>query len=258
MPRVIKADDHREFCVPSAGPLHLDDVAAKARRTILFARRQAEGIVAEAREQAEDARCREDQGGYADGLDRGRAEGLAEGRRQAAQEAREQLRPELRELIGLAKGIIAEIETARARLADRATGELLELALELAGKVVGEVSVRDPSAARANVDKVLELAGRGGQVTLKVNPAQLAHLREYCAELPAALAVGGRVELVGDQGIAPGGVRLVMGHGELDATIQTQLNNIVEALLGPREAPPWPGPDVNRDARADEGSDGRV
>ena len=67
------------------GPLHLADLAAEAKRTILFARRRGASILAEAREEAELVRQEGDRSGYADGF----ARGLAEGRQQAAEKATE-------------------------------------------------------------------------------------------------------------------------------------------------------------------------
>ena len=85
MSRVIKAQSRRESWPPSVGPLHLADLAAEAKRTILFARRRGASILAEAREEAELVRQEGDRSGYADGF----ARGLAEGRQQAAEKATE-------------------------------------------------------------------------------------------------------------------------------------------------------------------------
>lgn len=85
MSRVIKAQSRRESCPPSVGPLHLADLAAEAKRTILFARRRGASILADAREEAELVRQEGDRSGYADGF----ARGLAEGRQQAAEKATE-------------------------------------------------------------------------------------------------------------------------------------------------------------------------
>jgi len=53
MSRVIKAQSRRESCPLSVAPLHLSDLAAEAKRTILFARRRDASILAEAREEVE-------------------------------------------------------------------------------------------------------------------------------------------------------------------------------------------------------------
>lgn len=147
-------------------PLHLDDLAAEAKRTILFARRRAASILAEAREEAQLVRQEGDRSGHADGF----ARGLDEGRRRAAEKATE--------LTELAKTVVAELNGARARIA------------EVLGLVVGD-----------------EL------VTAKVSPSQLAGLREYFPGFAAELVRGGAVELAGDERIAGGDVEIVRRDG---------------------------------------------
>lgn len=166
MSRVIKAQTRRESCPLSVGPVHLDDLAAEGKRTIIFARRRAASILAEAREEAQLVRQEGDRSGHADGF----ARGLDEGRRQAAEKATE--------LAELAKTVVAELDAARATIA------------EVLGLVVG--------------DKL---------VTAKVSPSQLAGLREYFAEFATELVRGGAVELAGDERIARGDVEIVCPDG---------------------------------------------
>jgi hypothetical protein len=42
--------------------------------------------------------------------------------------------------------------------------------------------------------------------------------------------------LVSDESVSPGGVRVQVGSGEIDATIETQLAKVAETLLGGRAA----------------------
>jgi flagellar biosynthesis/type III secretory pathway protein FliH len=113
-----------------------------------------------------------------------------------------------------------------------ARGEMLEFAIELARKIVGRVAECDPRAAQANLGKALELAVAGGGVTVLVSPAQLEMLQGHAAELVEVLRLRGRVNLRGDETVGRGGVRLLSRQGEIDATIRTQLDNVVEALCG--------------------------
>ncbi|HUU59625.1 MAG TPA: hypothetical protein VMZ50_08780, partial [Phycisphaerae bacterium] len=85
MPRIVKADPAHQRDPELTAPLHLDDVAAEAKRMIRYAQRQADRILAEAREQAETARLADDQAGYSEGFARGRREGYAEGRQAGLQ-----------------------------------------------------------------------------------------------------------------------------------------------------------------------------
>ena len=109
---------------------------------------------------------------------------------------------------------------------------MLDFALELAAKIVGRIAAEGATAARENLRKALELAEASAAVCVKVNPAQLAGLNLCLPELLEALGRSGEVRMVGDEAVSPGGVKVQTDCGEIDATIETQWANVVEALLG--------------------------
>jgi flagellar biosynthesis/type III secretory pathway protein FliH len=229
MGHVIKAAERRESSPVTVGPLHLDDVAAEAKRTVLAARRQAERILARAREQADAVEQDAARSGYARGLEHGRQAGREAGRREAAEAARRSLREQADALADLVRKISTALASAWRPPAAR---DALALAVELAEKIVGRVSVSDVAAAEANLAKALELSCRARRLTVRVNPAQLSALREACGELAGRLGADGPVTLVADERIAPGGVEVTTPSGRVDATIRTQMDNVVQAVLG--------------------------
>jgi len=208
----------------------LSGLAAEAQTVMLDARQQAARVLAEARSQADASREAAAAKGYAEGLARGSSDGydkgLAEGRQMMAEQSAE--------LVVQLRAIIRELTGARDEVLHAGRCELLDFALELAAKIVGRVAVRDIAAASQNVRKVLELADRHRELSVKVNPGQLEALVEHLPELTESLGRPGRVRLVGDATISPGGAKVHTDGGEIDATIETQLDNVVEALLGSR------------------------
>jgi flagellar assembly protein FliH len=232
MKRLIKSDDVQSGVI-EAVPIDLPDVAAEARRILAEANRQARRIVDEARRQAASVEEQASGRGYEQGYARGREEGLAEGRRAAQQQAGQKLSADLTELTALARKIVEELAGARQQILQEARAEMLDFAVELAGKIVGRVADSEIEAAGHNVRKVLELAGGGGNVTVLVNPTQLEALRTHAGELVEALRYRGKVKVEGDERIGKGGAKLVGRGGEIDATIATQLANVAEALRGP-------------------------
>ncbi len=210
----------------------LDDLATEARTVILDARRQAAKILAEARAQAEASCDAAAAKGYAEGLARGQNDGYEEGCRKAQADTRQELAAASTEVIDQLRAIVVELTDARAEILHAGRQELLEFALLLAAKIVGRVAVRDISAATENVRKVLELTDHARELRVKVNPGQLKALAENIPELIESLNHTGRVTLVGDNKISPGGAKVHTAEGEIDATIKTQLDNVVEALLG--------------------------
>lgn len=236
MTRIIKADAMNGQRAPQASVLNLTDVAAQARAIVLDARKQAAGIVADARLQAEQAQHLATRKAHAEGFARGQAEGYAEGKRLAGTEAHKVYAADSSELAAVAKRIVDELAAAGETLVEQARRETIAFALELAGKIVGEVAATDIQAAQVNLAKALGLAHGAANITVKVNPAQLERLTAHCQSLMENIGSTGQVRFVADGAIAAGGVKVHAGLGQIDATIQTQLDNVVEALIGKKSA----------------------
>jgi len=232
MARIIKANSSPAPDRGEGGVMNLADIAAEARAVILDARKDAARIVAEARAVADSVCDQAAEKGYAEGFARGQNDGYADGHKQGLAEAKEQLAARADGLIELAEKIVRELTAARAELLHRGRCEMLDFALELAAKIVGRLAARDAGAARENLRKALELADCAQEVCVKVHPSQLDDLRSCLPKFTEALGRTGQARLVGDEAISPGGVKLFSPQGEIDATIETQLSNVVEALLG--------------------------
>ncbi|HUS91322.1 MAG TPA: FliH/SctL family protein [Phycisphaerae bacterium] len=233
MARIIKAARAAEDGGTEADLMSLTDIAAEARTVVLDARRQAARIVAEARVQADSASEAATKQGYDEGFARGQNDGYEDALRRGTAEAAERFAEDAAGLTELLERIVGEMTDSRDRLLHKGRRELLDFAVELAEKIVGRVAARDPAAAEANLAKALELADGSRRACVKVNPDQLEALRSCLPGVVESLGRTGRVDLVADAGISPGGVKVVCGEGEIDATIETQLAHVAEALLGP-------------------------
>lgn len=232
MMRVIKANEMSAPGRTRAVVLDLRDLAAEAREIILDSRKEAAAIVAGAKTQAAEIKAQAAQTGQAEGFARGTTQGIAQGAAQAHADAEAQLQAQTAELVDLAKAIVAQLAVAKDQALAHMRQDMLNLSLQLASKIVGQIAVSDIGAARANLEKVLQLCSGGGEIVLKVNPGQLRRLQAHCDELTEALAVQGSVRLLSDESVGPGGVKLISGSGEIDATIETQLANLAQGLVG--------------------------
>lgn len=235
MTRIIKADSFDSPARTAAGVLKLTDVAAQARSILLDARKEATGIISQARVEAEDIHRAAAAKAYEEGFGRGHAEGLAAGKRQAQDEARQALAADSTELASLVATVVRELGSARQAVIDEARHEVLQFSVELARRVVGQVAVGDPSgpahdAAVHNLDKALTMLQGQRVVCVKVNPSQLAGLQGRCGQLCVELNIP-PVRLAADESVAPGGVMVLTNGGQIDATLQTQMENIARALI---------------------------
>ena len=228
MVRVIKVNEMSMQGRTRAVVLNLRDLAAQARDIILDSRKEAASILAGAKTQALDIKSEAAQAGHAEGF----ARGLAQGAAQAQTDAQAQIQAQTAGLVDLTNAIVGQLVAAKEQAMAHMRHDMLNLSLQLASKIVGQVAVSDISAARANLEKVLHLCSGSGEIVLKVNPGQLRRLQAHCGELTEALAVQGPVRLVPDESVGPGGVKLISGSGEIDATIETQLANLAKGLVG--------------------------
>ena len=156
---------------------------------------EAEALRAAAREEA--ARLRE--------------EALEEGRRRADA------------LLATAREAVA---AERARLQAEADGEIVELALAVAAKVL-ECAVEDGRAARESARKALARARRVRAAVLRVHPADAEPVR---ASADGWAPAGTALEVRADPGVGRGGVLLEWEAGTVDARLESQVGALARRL----------------------------
>ena len=233
MATIIKADSMQG----APRVLSLAELAARAQSEVLDARREAARILQEAKDRAAALTEEASRRGEADGFAKGHSDGYEAGRVAGHREAGERFLQESQPLEAMVRAAVEEIAAARQQLIQQAKSELLEVALAAAEKIVGAAALAGIEAAKANLQRVIEMAPVNGRCSVKVNPAQLEQLREQAGHLLAGLHTGGQFVLEADESVSPGGVKLVSRHGEIDATIQTQLQAVVEAMRGRKSSP---------------------
>jgi flagellar assembly protein FliH len=242
MARVIRQQG--PGAAPPAAPIHMHDLRAEARRTILFARRRAKQLIDEAEQSSQARRMAEHDGAREEGYRAGYREGLEQGRQAGRDEAREAsretFRPRIEDALDAVESAAGGLDRLGRQLEHQVGDEVLELAVKLAEKIVGEVASRDVQAARWNLSRALGIAEDRLPAVVEVCPDQLVDLRGLLPEICRHLERTAAVQLRAGEGIAPGGARVFCGDGCIDATIETQMDNVVAALLGPRRAAAGP------------------
>ncbi|MEN6664485.1 MAG: FliH/SctL family protein [Phycisphaerae bacterium] len=216
-------------CGDAGAPeLALPDFEAAGKEILDQARLQAQQIVAAAQAQLESAQTNYNRSAYEQGFQRGQTEGYAHGLRQAAQKS--QLR--MSALAQAAGKIVDELAAAAGQVQQDRQEQLLRFGIELARRIVGEVAAVDTRAALVNLRRAMELASDADEIIVCVNPGQLPALEQEGQRLWRQLARAGRVRFEADSSIAAGGARVLTRCGAVDATIETQLRRVAQALLG--------------------------
>lgn len=191
----------------------------EAEQTLAAARRERDRLVAGAAEE-----------GRAAGAAEGRAQGLAEGREQGRAEAMEERRAELEALIGGWTAALEEFNARRERMLSEARVDVLKLALQIAERITRRAIQHDPAVVQDQIRAVLAAVARPTRLTLCVHPEDAPIASEILPEVHAAM--GEHAELVVDAALERGSCIARTEEGaKIDASIETQLRRIVEALL---------------------------
>jgi type III secretion protein L len=179
-------------------PAAVLDATAEARRRLASADEAARATLERARSEAE-ALC-------AEARARGHEEGLAE-----------------------AAEVLLRAVAQRDRLLASAEGDLVDLAIEIARRVLASAAERGAVADVAA--RALELARLREHVAIRAHPADLAALRDAEPALLALLARARGIALRPDATIERGGVVVETEAGRIDARLETQLAGLRRALL---------------------------
>jgi flagellar assembly protein FliH len=182
---------------PTAPPPAVDDLLA----VVAAARAEADAI----REQAR-----------AEGLALGRAEGAAA----AHEEALAQLQPAVQALHTAAAALDAE----RAELAERTERRAVELALELAGKLVAGAIAAQPERVLDVVRGALRCLMERERIHVLVHPDDLGLVRGAIHEIAAELGGIEHVEVQEERRLGRGGAIVRTATAQIDADIQAKLN----------------------------------
>lgn len=224
--------------------LDLGDLVAQGELLKARNRAEADQILAEARAErerllkgaAEEGR-RE---GLARGLEEGQKQGRAAGRAEAVKEHQQAL-ANLQEAWGAALGLF---DADRDRMLMEARHDVVRLAALVAEMVTKRALALEPARVADQLAAVLSLITRPSRLTVTLHPDDEALAREALPALSAKFEGAKHAELVPDASMERGScvVRNATG-GEIDATIRTQLQRIVETLLpGGDAAPAGDGP----------------
>ena len=211
------------------------DVEDQARALLLSARQTAERLIAEAqREAVELKKAAHAQGlaeGRRDGMARGNEEGRAAGQKQALEEGRAQLS---QVVAGLTEAM-TDLDASRAELEAAALEEVVALAIAVASRVTKRQGLLEPQVLTENLREAMKLVVHAGDVKVAINPAQRQALEVALPALRLEIPKLGHVELTDDPAIEPGGCRVYAGGGQVDATLDEQLDRVVADLLPDRD-----------------------
>jgi flagellar assembly protein FliH len=176
-------------------------------------------VVAAARAEADQIR--------AQAREEGLAQGRAEGEAAARAEAHALLQPALQAFAAASDALATE----RAEVAERVELQAVELALELAGKVVAGTIEAQPERVLDVVRGALRCLVERERVQVLVHPEDLAIVRESMDRLRGELGGIEHVEVQEERRLGRGGAIVRTPDAEIDADLRTKLDRAREAVV---------------------------
>jgi len=233
MSTVIKAGE--------AGPLlrrlstvDLADYVKEGRGLVIEAKRRATSIIEDAKREA--LRMHEDaeRKGYAVGYAKGEEEGRRAGNEAAYGESIERFEQEHQTVVDDLKRAIDELDAIQEDVRVTAERDLLDLAVKVASKLTYAIGEIDRDVVARNLDRALALIGTKNGLIIHVNPVDLGSIRTYAESVLQHARSSTMVTIEPDDTMAPGGCRVTGTRAEVDATLDTQVDEIVSLLVGSR------------------------
>jgi flagellar assembly protein FliH len=172
-----------------------------------FRRIDDRNLISRAREEADSIREAASKEGYQEGIDKSKED------------------------ISQLAQAISVFYTAKQDVFDEIAPDILEISLDIAKKIIKKEASEDPEVILSNVKEILKgLSKEESKIMLKVNPAQAAIVEEKVPPLIKLSGLEAKVLVIPDENIMEGGCLVTTTNGVIDATIETQIGIISEAL----------------------------
>ncbi len=121
--------------------------------------------------------------------------------------------------------------SAKQEVFDYIAPDILEISVDIAKKIIKKEIQQDPTIILENiVDLLKSLSKEETRVTLRVNPEQAVLIKQKIPEVVEMAGSEAKINVISDENISYGGCMVTTTNGIIDATIETQMSIISEAL----------------------------
>lgn len=242
-----------------AGPLtkgasvfDLGDLTRESKHAVQEAKQQAQQIMRRAEQEAAKLVDSATDRGFAEGEERGLAQGREEGRKAGRADAIAQFTSQLKDLQVSFTAALEQWEADRNDMVLAAREDVLRLALAVAEKVTYRIIQTDSTVIGDQLAEALALLVAPRAVTVAVAPQDRALVEAMLPELIDKINTCTHAAIRDDPSVTPGGCVISTGAGRIDATIERQIQRIVDTLL-PQPIEAAPGNDTpENDVLAEE------
>jgi flagellar biosynthesis/type III secretory pathway protein FliH len=236
MPTVIKASEQNPTFVKKCEAIDISDHLAEAKLVLKAAREKARTVLARTRAEADVIRQDAAGKGHDEGFRRGYEAGTSAGYQAAFDEAHATFSKDQANLVGAMSEMIDAFERMKRDLFISARQDVLRFAGRVAERITKQVGLVDRHVATANLEAALRLVESKTDLVARVSAADRATLERFAQKLAEQTERTRNISVQVDDSVAPGGCRLVGKDVEIDATLETQIEQIAQLVVGDRES----------------------
>lgn len=238
--RIVAAPGRADVAAGPSGPSALPDGGAAARLARILldtaplhaeAARRARELVARAAAEAE-AVVEAAHAERAEVLEEARREGYQAGQAEGRRAGAEAVRAEAAARLDALAAVVNEVGRVRDELAARYEDDIVELALAVAARIVRRESALGPDTVRTLLRETLPRTGGATNIKIVLHPEDLAVLEQDARQLASLTDGRAGVSWEADERVARGGCHVETERGGIDASVETRVRRIVEAMIG--------------------------
>ncbi len=153
-------------------------------------------------------------------------EAYARGREEGLDRAEANLETSAQALAAAAE----DISRLRGSLVRNNSQDMLRLVMAVSAQIVRREVAADPDIILSIIENALQSSVRADQYRVMINPADLENVTKQKPLFLASISGLKNLSIETDTAISPGGCRVDSDLGDVDATIETQLEAIRQAL----------------------------
>lgn len=109
--------------------------------------------------------------------------------------------------------------------------DILEISIDIAQKIIKKEITQDPQAILDKITEILKtLSKEEAKINIRVNPLQTSSVKSGIPDIISDAGLDARIIIIPDETVTEGGCIVTTANGVIDATIESQISIIREAL----------------------------
>lgn len=161
------------------------------------------------------------------GAERRVRDAVAAAQRDAGQSVREELQPQLEAELDKLRHMLRDLLSSGAKLRRESEENLVRLSVAIARRILHRELSIDPDALTGLVKAAFQRLDQREMHELRTDPASAPLIRKVAD----GLGLASPLKIVADPALRPGSLLIDTTHGHLDASIESQLNEIERGFI---------------------------